>query len=71
MYPANSPSKAVLDAIVSDRPVILLDQTGHSQWLNSKALEMVGITADTPSTPSAVVEKDPETGLSRRSRSPN
>lgn len=39
---------ADLDAIVPDRPVFLQDYTIHDAWLNSKAMEMGGITKDTP-----------------------
>ena len=42
------PHRADLDAIVSDRPVMLLAVDAHSAWLNSKALEVAGITKDTP-----------------------
>ena len=58
VFPGNNPSKALLDEVVPDRPVALLDQTGHSVWLNSRAIEVAGITAATPSSPTAVVEKD-------------
>ncbi len=37
-----------LDAIVSDRPAILLDFTIHDAWLNTRALEAGGITQDAP-----------------------
>ena len=50
LFPNDSPRKERLDAIVSDRPVALLDNTGHSMWLNSRALEMAGITAGTPTS---------------------
>lgn len=39
---------ADLDAIVPDRPVFLQDYTIHDAWLNSKAMEMGGVTKDTP-----------------------
>jgi predicted amidohydrolase YtcJ len=42
-----NPTAADLDAIIPDRPVILLDYTIHDMWLNSKALEMGGVTKDT------------------------
>ena len=42
------PTAAELDAIVSDRPAILLEFTIHDGWLNTKALEIGGITKDTP-----------------------
>ena len=40
-------SAADLDAIVPDRPVFLQDYTIHDAWLNSKAMEMGGVTKDT------------------------
>ena len=42
------PTAADLDAIVRDRPVMLLDYTIHDMWLNSKAMEMGGVNKDTP-----------------------
>lgn len=42
------PSAKELDAIVSDRPAILLEFTIHDAWLNTKALEVGGVTRDTP-----------------------
>jgi predicted amidohydrolase YtcJ len=42
------PSRLDLDRVVPDRPVILYDDSGHSQWLNSAALELLGVTRDTP-----------------------
>jgi len=42
------PTKEVLDAVVSDRPVIVTDTSKHAYWVNSKALEMAGVTEDTP-----------------------
>ena len=37
------PDKRALDRAVSDRPVILVDEGGHSAWANSKALEILEI----------------------------
>jgi len=42
------PKAADLDAIEKDRPVIVFDYGGHSMWVNSKALQIAGITKDTP-----------------------
>jgi len=36
-----------LDAVVSDRPVVLHAVDHHTIWVNSMALEIAGITADT------------------------
>lgn len=62
VFPGNSPRKEWLDEIVSDRPVALLDQTGHGMWLNSTALEIAGITKDTETNQLIVIHKDSETG---------
>lgn len=37
-----------LDSVVSDRPVVLRSNDYHTVWCNSRALEISGITADTP-----------------------
>ena len=42
------PYRKDLDAVVSDRPVVLIALDAHSAWVNSKALEVAGITKDTP-----------------------
>lgn len=42
------PTAKDLDGVVSDRPVIIFDEGFHSAWVNTLAMEMVGITAATP-----------------------
>ena len=37
-----------LDEVAPEHPVILRSQDHHSAWVNSKALELSGISADTP-----------------------
>ncbi len=39
-----APTFALLDRAVTDRPVIVHNSTEHSIWLNTKALELAGIT---------------------------
>lgn len=41
------PTKASLDAVIKDRPVMLRRVDGHAAWLNSKALAEAGITKAT------------------------
>ncbi len=48
LFDGLGPNKAMLDEIVPDRPVYLLDHTMHAVWVNSKALEISGITNETP-----------------------
>jgi len=42
------PNKAELDAIIPDRPVWFASEAWHDRWLNSKALEVLGINKNTP-----------------------
>src|SRR5688572_27747541 len=56
------PTKAQLDAAVSDRPAYMVCYDGHSGWANSKALALAGITKDTPNPPHGEIVKDPKTG---------
>ena len=43
IFKGDSPDKKLLDEIAPDTPVFLLSQSGHSAWVNSKALEAAGI----------------------------
>jgi predicted amidohydrolase YtcJ len=61
-FPNGQPHKSMLDAIIPDRPVVLIDETAHGAWVNSKALEIAGITSDTPPPPTGIIGKDPDTG---------
>ncbi len=46
---ADTPINAsLMDTIIPDRPIIIEDETGHVAVANSKALELAGITKDTP-----------------------
>jgi len=51
------PTRDDLDAVSRDLPIMLLHQSGHLLAVNSKALEIAGITAETP---------DPQGGVIRR-----
>jgi len=48
VFPGGNPGKEVLDGVVRDRPVYLMSRDGHSTWVNSRALEIAGVTKDTP-----------------------
>ncbi|MBW1843110.1 MAG: amidohydrolase [Deltaproteobacteria bacterium] len=48
IFGVEGPHKEDLDAVVPDRPVILLDDSGHSQWVNSAFLKQIGVDKDTP-----------------------
>jgi predicted amidohydrolase YtcJ len=48
VFGVEGPRKEDLDAVVPDRPVVLLDDSGHSKWVNSAFLKMIGVDKDTP-----------------------
>jgi hypothetical protein len=57
-FPGGTPTKAMLDAVVPDRPVFLPNRDGHGAWVNSRALELAGITRDTPDPADGRIERD-------------
>jgi predicted amidohydrolase YtcJ len=56
-FPGGNPQKDALDAVVSDRPVYLENRDGHTAWVNSRALALAGITADTPDPADGRIER--------------
>ena len=56
------PTRDDLDPISKDIPIILIHQSGHMSAVNTKALEILGITADS---------KDPQGGVIRRREGSN
>ena len=57
-FVGGAPHHSVIDEIVSDIPVIMADTSFHGQLLNSKALELSGITAATENPAGGQVVKD-------------
>lgn len=60
VFPGGNPPKAVLDEVLPDRPVFLMSRDGHSAWVNSRALEIAGVTRETPDPPDGWVVRDAE-----------
>jgi predicted amidohydrolase YtcJ len=52
----------MFDQVVADRPVFLEAADGHSAWVNSKALELAGISKGTADPALGHIEKDPVSG---------
>src|SRR3954447_12284976 len=52
------PRAAQLDAVVPDRPVFLPNRDHHGAWVNSRALEVAGVTSETPDPPDGRIERD-------------
>jgi predicted amidohydrolase YtcJ len=55
------PSAADLDQIAPRIPIMLRHKSGHAAWVNSRALKLGGIGADTPDPPGGEIQRD-ETG---------
>jgi predicted amidohydrolase YtcJ len=58
----NGPARELLDRVVPDRPAVFEAMDGHSVWVNSKALEIAGVTAATPDPANGRIERNPTTG---------
>ena len=46
-FEGGTPRREDLDRIIPDRPAFLTNRDGHGAWVNSRALELAGITAAT------------------------
>jgi predicted amidohydrolase YtcJ len=57
-FERGAPRREILDRLVSDRPVVLHSRDGHSAWVNSRALELAGITAATSDPGDGRIERD-------------
>lgn len=53
------PLREELDEVSKDLPIVLVHQSGHIVAANSKALELGGITADTPNPQGGVIQRRP------------
>lgn len=59
-FPGGNPTRDLLDRVVPDRPVYLPSRDGHSVWVNSRALELAGVSADTPDPRDGVIVREPD-----------
>lgn len=58
LFPPEGPSREILDELVPDIPAVLSSEDYHSVWVNSKALELAGITKDTVNPEAGIIERD-------------
>ncbi len=59
MKPAGTvPTKAMLDALDTDRPIFVFSDDGHNALVNSRGLEIAGITKNTPNPSGGVIVRD-------------
>jgi predicted amidohydrolase YtcJ len=57
-FPGGTPDRALLDALVPDRPVFLPNRDHHGAWVNTRALEVAGVDAGTPDPLDGRIERD-------------
>ncbi|OIJ68929.1 amidohydrolase [Streptomyces mangrovisoli] len=57
-FEGGTPTKELLDSVVPDRPVYLPNRDHHGAWVNSRALELAGITATTPDPADGRIDRD-------------
>ena len=57
-YPNGTPTRQMLDAVVPDRPAYFPNRDGHGAWVNSRALEVAGLSASTPDPSDGRLERE-------------
>ncbi|MCQ3931909.1 MAG: amidohydrolase [Chloroflexi bacterium] len=58
MAEGRHPTRYDLDAVLPDRPAYLIRTCAHIAVVNSRALELAGITADTQPPPGGMIDRD-------------
>ncbi|HLZ63754.1 MAG TPA: amidohydrolase [Ktedonosporobacter sp.] len=58
--PDQFPTKASLDAAAPEHPVALWSKDWHMLWVNSLALQLAGISAETPDLSNGAIRRDEE-----------
>jgi hypothetical protein len=59
-FPGGTPSRELLDRVVPDRPAYLTNRDGHGAWVNSRAIDLAGLTAATPDPKYGRIEHGPD-----------
>jgi len=69
LFPGDNGPKELLDDIAPGKAIAIMHASGHAFWANSKALELAGITADTPDPELGIIARkpngEPQGGLGR------
>jgi predicted amidohydrolase YtcJ len=59
-FEGGAPRRDELDRVLPDRPAFLSSRDGHSAWVNTRALELAGVTAATRDPDDGRIERDPD-----------
>lgn len=57
-YPGGAPLRGLIDAVVPDRPVLVMSRDHHSAWANTRAIELAGLEASTPDPADGRIERE-------------
>jgi predicted amidohydrolase YtcJ len=58
VFPGGVPSRHDLDRVVGEHPVFLSNRDHHAAWVNSKALELAGVSASTLDPADGRIERE-------------
>jgi predicted amidohydrolase YtcJ len=64
VFPEANPTRQELDRLVPDRPAYMTAADGHSAWVNTKALQLAGVTRETKDPANGRIERDASGGPS-------
>jgi predicted amidohydrolase YtcJ len=59
-FPGGTPTAADLDTVTGGRPAFLPNRDHHGAWVNTAALELAGISKDTPDPADGRIERYPD-----------
>ncbi|WP_455359729.1 amidohydrolase [Streptomyces sp. SYSU K21746] len=57
-FPGGLPTRHLLDELVPDRPALLVNRDHHGAWVNTRALELAGVSAATPDPADGRIERE-------------
>lgn len=57
------PDRHDLDRVTPNNPAVMIRICGHASWVNSRALGLAGVTADTPEPQGGKIEREPGTRM--------
>lgn len=63
LFEAERSPLEILDEAVPNRPVIIMEHTSHSMWVNSKALELAGITDTSVNPQGGIIMREVDNSL--------
>jgi predicted amidohydrolase YtcJ len=58
LFDGGAPTRDLLDSVINDRPVYLSNLDHHGAWVNSHALRLANVNADTPDPCDGRIERD-------------